>query len=164
MSTVSGVRIESCWNESATGAGATGGGISNVFPRPSYQQNISMPANLGSSNQGRGVPDVAAVADPYTGYAVFVDGSWTVVGGTSAVAPLFAGLAARINSQIGRRCGLINAPLYAASTDIFHDIATGNNSADGVVGYSAGPGWDAVSGWGSPDGVNLLQLFSAPTQ
>jgi kumamolisin len=162
MTAALGVRLETCWNESATGGGATGGGISNVFPRPSYQQNVTMPSNLRGSNGGRGLPDVAAVADPYTGYAVFVDGGWTVVGGTSAVAPLFAGLAARINNQLGRRCGLINGPLYEASTDVFHDITTGNNSADGVTGYTAGPGWDAVSGWGSPDGMNLLSLFSPP--
>jgi kumamolisin len=121
-----------------------------------------MPSNLGGSNEGRGLPDVSAVADPYTGYAVFIDGSWTVVGGTSAVAPLFAGLAARINNQLGRRCGLINTPLYASSSDVFHDITTGNNSAHGVTGYSAGPGWDAVSGFGSPDGMKLLALFAPP--
>jgi kumamolisin len=164
MTVVNGVRLETTWNSSTLGGGATGGGISDVFARPSYQQNTKMPVNQSGDVQGRGLPDVAAVADPYTGYAVFVDGSWTVIGGTSAVAPLFSGLAALIDDQLSRRCGSINLPLYAAaSDDKFHNIVTGNNSVDGVTGYTAGTGWNAVTGWGSPDGINLLQLFSTPT-
>jgi kumamolisin len=108
---------------------------------------------------------VAAVADPETGYAVLVDGLWNVVGGTSAVAPLFAGLIARINSQLGRPTGLINAGLYAAGSNSgFKDIVSGNNSYGGVQGYLATPGWDAVTGWGSPNGNGLLRLFSPPPQ
>jgi kumamolisin len=113
--------------------------------------------------QGRGVPDVSAVADPETGYAVFVDALWNVVGGTSAVAPLFAGLTARVNQQLGRFNGLINAALYAAGTaNGFNDITSGNNGYSGVQGYSAVPGWDPVTGWGSPGGNALLKLLSSP--
>lgn len=123
-----------------------------------------MPVNLNGGTTGRGVPDVAAVADPYTGYAVFVGGSWTEVGGTSAVAPLYAGLMARINSLAGKRFGLINTLIYGSTTTSgFNDITAGNNSADGINGYSAGVGWDAVTGWGSPNGDQLLQILNPPS-
>ena len=82
---------ETVWNDQD--GWATGGGISDVFPVPDYQKNISLPPSVNSNKRkGRGVPDIAANADSATGYNVLVDGQWTVVGGTSAVAPLIAGL------------------------------------------------------------------------
>jgi kumamolisin len=110
----------------------------------------------------RGVPDVSGDADPVTGYDVRIDGTDTVIGGTSAVAPLWAGLIARINSTRGSRVGYINPPLYAATSDL-NDITTGNNGT-----YAAGPGWDACTGLGSPDGTKIAALFehntTSPTQ
>ena len=88
-------RQESAWNSN----GATGGGISEVFGIPIYQQSLAMPVDRNGGTVGRGVPDVAAVADPNTGYATFVNGQWLIVGGTSAVAPLYAGLVARIKTN-----------------------------------------------------------------
>jgi kumamolisin len=106
--------------------------------------------------QGRGVPDVCGDADPASGYEVLVDGASTVIGGTSAVAPLWAGLLARINQSLGKPVGYLNPLLYSASADAgtsaaFHDITSGSNG-----GYSAGPGWDACTGLGSPNGAALL--------
>lgn len=151
-------RTEVAWNSS--GDGSTGGGISNVFARPTYQQNLSAPANLSGKLQGRALPDVAACADPSTGYAVLCDGLWNVVGGTSAVAPLYAGLLARINQIRGEHSGLINIHLYSAGAAAgFFDIVSGNNSCDGITGYQCGPGWDAATGWGSPGGESLLRLL-----
>jgi kumamolisin len=98
------------------------------------------------------VPDVAGDADPETGYNVFVDGQQTVIGGTSAVAPLWAGLLARINESLGTNVGYVNALLYSARVEsTFHDITSGSNGD-----YSAGKGWDACTGLGSPDGVALM--------
>jgi kumamolisin len=128
---------------------------------PDYQQTVSMPPNL-NGGPGRGLPDVAAVADPQTPYAVFVDGSWTDVGGTSAVAPFFAGLLARINSLQSKRIGFINPHIFSGAGVGFNDITVGNNSTGGVVGYSAGTGWDAVTGFGSPNGAQLLEILSQP--
>jgi kumamolisin len=106
---------------------------------------------------GRGVPDVAGNADPTTGYQVYADGKAQVVGGTSAVAPLWAALISRLAEATGQRFGLIQPTLYAGLTpgaDVagFRDITSGNNGA-----YSAGPGWDACTGLGSPDGTALLK-------
>jgi kumamolisin len=154
-----GARQETVWNDGD--GSATGGGISDFFAVPQYQQSLTMPANLATKFAGRGLPDLAAVGDPDTGYAVFVDGLWQVVGGTSAVAPLASGMMARINSVTGRTHGSINPVLYqAGSSNGFNDITAGNNSCDGVTGYTASIGWDAVSGWGSPGGMSLLKLLS----
>ncbi|HEY3714618.1 MAG TPA: S53 family peptidase, partial [Jatrophihabitantaceae bacterium] len=92
---------ETVWNDGAQG-GAGGGGISALFPVPAYQQGIDLPpsANAGAG-PGRGVPDVAGNADPQSGYQVLVDGQSLVIGGTSAVAPLWAGLIARLNANLG---------------------------------------------------------------
>ena len=110
----------------------------------------------GSSGGGRGVPDVAGNADPVTGYQIMSDGKSQVVGGTSAVAPLWSALIARLAQATGQRFGLIQAALYAGispGSDVpgFRDITSGNNGA-----YSAGPGWDACSGLGVPIGTDLL--------
>ena len=103
---------------------------------------------------GRGVPDVSGDADPVTGYQVRVDGKNMVIGGTSAVAPLWAGLIAVINGQLGRPVGFVHPALYRIGTSAFRDIATGNNG-----GYQAASNWDACTGLGSPNGVALLKAL-----
>jgi len=110
----------------------------------------------GTGGAGRGVPDVAGNADPTTGYQIYSGGKAQVVGGTSAVAPLWSALISRLAQATGQRFGLIQPALYAGvtpGTDVagFNDITSGNNGA-----YAAGPGWDACTGLGSPDGTTLL--------
>jgi kumamolisin len=147
---------EVVWNELANSEGATGGGVSTFFPLPSWQANANVPAPSGSTG-GRGVPDVAGDADPTTGYNIRVDGQDTVIGGTSAVAPLWAGLVAVANQQLGTPVGFIQPAIYAAkAVSAFTDITQGNNGA-----FSAGPGWDACTGLGSPIASKLIPLLAA---
>jgi kumamolisin len=146
---------EVVWNELANQEGATGGGVSTVFALPSWQANAKVPA-ASTSTGGRGVPDVAGDADPTTGYTIRVDGQTSVIGGTSAVAPLWAALAAVANQQLGAQVGFIQPAIYAAkSVSAFNDITQGNNGA-----FSAGPGWDACSGLGSPIAEKLIPLLA----
>jgi kumamolisin len=146
---------EVVWNELAGNEGATGGGVSNFFPLPSWQANSNVPAPSVSTG-GRGVPDVAGDADPNTGYTIRVDGDTTVIGGTSAVAPLWAGLVAVANQQLGTKVGFIQPAIYAAkAASAFNDITQGNNGA-----FSAGPGWDACTGRGSPKASALIPLLA----
>jgi kumamolisin len=154
------IRSEVVWNEGGSGGG---GGISSMNPLPSWQTGIVPPSVNPGKQIGRGVPDVCGDADPSTGYQIYYDGQPNVVGGTSAVAPLWAGLLARINQKLGTPVGYINPLLYSTigKSTAFHDIIKGNNDTTGQVGgYSAGKGWDACTGWGSPAGANLLQAFS----
>lgn len=145
---------EVVWNETAAGEGATGGGVSAVFALPTWQADVNVPT-APNGVAGRGVPDVAGNADPLTGYEVLVDGQDEVVGGTSAVAPLWAALVARLDQQLGKSLGHANATLYGIDGNGFRDITQGNNGA-----YMAGAGWDACTGWGSPDGAALLGALS----
>ncbi len=150
------ISSEVVWNE--PDMGSTGGGVSDEFPLPNYQESAGVPPSANSSQQvGRGVPDVAADADPATGYVVRVDGQDTVIGGTSAVAPLWAGLIARLNQGLGKPVGFVNPTLYglAPQSGAFRDITSGNNGA-----YAAGPGWDACTGLGVADGTKLMQAMS----
>ena len=150
------IESEVVWNEDSSGEGATGGGVSDVFPLPEWQQNSDVPAPTTSAG-GRGVPDVAGDADPSTGYEIRVDGETMVIGGTSAVAPLWAGLIALANQQNGVSAGFINPAIYAeGAKDAFRDITEGNNGA-----FSAGPGWDACSGQGSPIGSKVIQVLGS---
>ena len=150
------ITSEVVWNELANDEGATGGGVSNVFALPSWQANAHVPSPTGSTG-GRGVPDVCGDADPVTGYKVRVDGQSLVIGGTSAVAPLWAGLIALNNQQNGKSAGFIQPQIYAAkAASAFHDIVSGNNGA-----FSAGPGWDACTGLGSPIGSKIIALLGA---
>jgi subtilase family serine protease len=160
---------ETTWNEDANGAGATGGGISTIFPVPGYQSGIS-------GLTGRGVPDVAFDADPLTGVPiVFSQQGATLivpVGGTSVGAPAWAAIVALANQQAGRRLGFLNDTVYSilagsSYADGFHDITTGNNTVTGfgpngpitITGYNAGPGWDAVTGAGTPKVNSLVSLL-----
>ncbi len=148
---------ESVWND---GDGwATGGGISDIFDVPDYQKKISLPASVNSKqHKGRGLPDIAANADSETGYNVLVDGQWSVIGGTSAVAPLMAGLIALSNQKLKRPVGFINPKLYAAKQTVFKDITQGNNTTAKAGGYSAKKGWDACTGLGVPLGTVVSVL------
>ncbi len=157
------ITSETVWNELANNEGATGGGISEVFPLPSWQTGIGVPPSANPThNVGRGVPDVAGDADPTTGYVTLVDGDSEVIGGTSAVAPLWAGLIALINQSIGKPVGFINPLLYKTATTAadFHEITSGNNGA-----YKAGAGWNACTGLGSPIGTKVaVALGKTPAQ
>jgi len=152
------ITTETVWNDGAQG-GATGGGISTYFPVPSYQERLSATLTAGGTRPltHRGVPDVAGDADENTGYDVRVDGGDTVIGGTSAVAPLWAGLIARINSSNGKPVGYVNPTLYQNGT-AFHDITQGNNGD-----FAAASGWDACTGMGSPDGTKVALVLSGNT-
>jgi len=107
---------ETVWNDQS-GGGATGGGVSNVFPLPSWQDGFGVPTPTVQSG-GRGVPDVSGNADPNTGYNILVDGENAVFGGTSAVAPLWAALVARINQSIGKPVGFLNPLIYAQAVEL----------------------------------------------
>jgi kumamolisin len=145
------ISSETVWGGDEATDGATGGGVSIEFALPSYQANAKVPDNVDTGKPGRGVPDVAGNADPQTGYQTLVDGSPQVVGGTSAVAPLWAGLVALLNQSLAAPLGFANPRLYELlGTAAFHDITSGSNGS-----YSAAPGWDACSGLGSPDGTQL---------
>ena len=146
---------ETVWNDLPSG-GATGGGVSNVFPLPSWQKAFDVPAPSGK-NGGRGVPDVSGDADPNTGYNVLVDGESAVFGGTSAVAPLWAALVARMNQKLGKSIGFLNPVIYAQAVEAsgFHDITAGNNGS-----FKAGKGWDPCTGLGSPDGTRLVTALT----
>jgi kumamolisin len=146
------------WNDGAQG-GATGGGISTFFPAPPYQEGLTAVLTAGGiiPLTHRGVPDVAGDADENTGYDVRVDSSDTVIGGTSAVAPLWGGLIARINSANGKPVGHVN-PLLYQNGGAFHDITDGNNGD-----FAAAPGWDACTGMGTPDGSKIASVLNGNT-
>jgi kumamolisin len=149
-----GTLAEVVWNGGASG-GATGGGVSETFALPSYQQSAKVPVSINASHfKGRGVPDVAGDADPASGYEVYVDGHDAVFGGTSAVAPLWSALVALINQGRGKPLGYVNPALYKVGAHGFRDITSGTNG-----GYKAGAGWDACTGLGSPNGQGLLSLL-----
>jgi kumamolisin len=154
------VASEVTWNDGPQG-GATGGGVSSQFPLPSWQDAAHVPLSADPGHRaGRGLPDVAGDADPETGYQVLVDGQPAVFGGTSAVAPLWAALLARCAEALGHAPGYLNPILYQqlAAAGVTRDIVEGDNGA-----YQAAPGWDACTGWGSPEGSRLLaQMGQAP--
>ena len=150
------ITAEVVWGDTGNGEG-TGGGISTLYPVPDFQQA----ANPGT---GRGVPDVAGNAAQPSGYAAVVNGAAKVIGGTSAVAPLWAGLAALINEKADLPIGFFLADLYAAP-ELLRPITEGDNKPKGTtIGYSAGPGWNACTGLGVPQGMALFGKFAARDQ
>ncbi|MGV3465508.1 MAG: S53 family peptidase [Heyndrickxia sp.] len=152
---------EIVWNEENNGS--TGGGFSTYFMSPEWQRNISLQNDEeGAHQEKRGVPDVAGNADPLTGYQIFVGGQEYVFGGTSAVAPLYAGLVVNLNQQLGRPIGFVNPLFYqlSASDNSFRDIIDGNNDTVGNGSYKAKVGWDACTGLGSIDGAKLLNALT----
>lgn len=153
------IAAETVWNDGGSG---TGGGISAVQPVPAFQAHTALGVNLSTGKPGRGVPDVCGDAAPATGYQLVVQGQAQLIGGTSAVAPLWAGLIARINQARGGKAGFFLPQLYQAPGTL-NDITQGDNIAAGSsLGYRAGPGWDACTGLGSPNGRRLLALLGAP--
>jgi len=161
-----GTRLDSTgevvWNNGPNSA--TGGGVSDFFALPDWQTNANVPpgANPGGKS-GRGVPDIAGDADPDTGYVILLNGQEEVFGGTSAVAPLWAGLVALINQKLEKPVGYLNPLLYAhlATAGVFNDITEGNNGFLNIPSYQAGSGWDPCTGFGTPDGAKLLQALSS---
>lgn len=161
---------EVVWN---TGAGsASGGGYSKYFKAPAYQQKY-LPASIAAQSMGyRGVPDVSLNADPNTSIPVYLsfmpDPGYYLFGGTSSGTPQWSGLVADANQMAGHPLGFINPSLYKIGHDpllysqTFHDIVKGNNKQGAVAGYSATPGWDAASGWGTPNAAYLLPLLVNP--
>ncbi len=156
---------EMAWNDNTE---ASGGGYSSPFPRPSYQDG------LARARATRGVPDVAANADPSTAMALeFGGGELRPNSGTSAAAPLWAGVIALADQEAGHPLGFVNPTIYAIARGpayhrAFHDVVTGDNSvlwSTGVfAGYTAGSGWDPVTGWGSPDAQYLVPLLAHASQ
>jgi kumamolisin len=155
---------ETVWNQDESGGGAggaSGGGVSTVFgpPDSAYQADAGVPSP-SSGTGGRGVPDVSGLADPNTGVQVVdVRGDFdkqNTSGGTSATAPLWAALIARINQGLQARTGFLNTLLYTKfSTGVLFDVTEGDNG-----NFQAGPGWDPCTGLGSPDGGALLNALS----
>ena len=151
------IEKETVWNNST---GASGGGFSNVFPLPDYQQSTSVAEKAKTAGiSGRGMPDVASDGDPKTGFMIRVNGKFPVGAGTSAAAPVWAGLIARINQKLGHSVGFLNPVLYQSSAGLqssgaLRAITVGNNGA-----YQAGPGWNACTGFGTPDGAKLMDAL-----
>ncbi len=162
---------EKTWNGGSVANGGGGGGISTVWPIPSYQSGVVSAASKGSTTM-RNVPDVSLDADPNTGYAIYSGGAWVVYGGTSCAAPLWAAFTALVNQQRAANglgtLGFANTPIYAAAKGAnyaadFHDIADGSTN----LYYPAVAGYDDATGWGTFNGANLLADLSgtpaAPT-
>ena len=158
---------ETVWNWG--GGTGSSGGISTYYALPSYQQGISMAANQGSTTM-RNVPDVALTADQV--YVVYNNGSAGAFGGTSCAAPLWAGLTALINQQAAAfgqpTVGFLNPALYtlgkgSSYATTFHDTTTGNNfSSSSPSQFSAVAGYDLCTGWGTPNGTNLINALAGP--
>ena len=150
------ITSEAVWNDGAEG-GAGGGGVSAFFPLPTYQADLQTTGADGATSPltMRGVPDVAGDADPETGYNVRIDGTNTVIGGTSAVAPLWSGLLARVNQLAGQSVGYLQPVLYR-NPQALRDITQGNNGD-----FYAATGWDACTGLGSPNGQDVADLFTS---
>jgi uncharacterized protein (TIGR03437 family) len=164
---------EKAWNDSPLGKGllSTGGGVSEVFRKPSWQSGPGVP-----NDNFRDLPDISMAAAVYHDpYNIFTQGQWTWVGGTSASAPVFAGLVALLNQHLETNgLGNINPSLYRlaqSAPSIFHDVATGDNivpcdpgtpnCVNGRLGYTAGPGYDLTTGLGSVDAYALVTGWSA---
>jgi subtilase family serine protease len=160
LGTGSSITDEEVWNDLPDN-GATGTRVSDAFPLPSWQKAANVPTLVNPGNRrGRGLPDLAGDADPLTGYRAEVDGSNAVVGRTSAVAPLLAGLVALFSQALAGSVGYLNPNIYkevAVSPGTFHDITRGNDSA-----YQAQPGWAGCTGcWGGPGWSSHLKHFDA---
>lgn len=130
-----------------------GGGISAYHKRPTWNNGNGVPAG-----DMRMSSDVSLVSDPWTGYAIYVEGQWGEVGGTSAAAPMWAALWALSVENAGGRLGLANETIYRMGNSadygkLFYDVTSGNNGDHRGPGYNTGPNWDHPTGWGAPDGT-----------
>ena len=155
------ITSEVVWNETQSGEGASGGGVSVEFALPAWQQGVAVP-KAPNGQSGRGVPDVAGNADPETGYQVLVDGQAQVIGGTSAVAPLWAALVARCNQKLAAALGDVHAALYQIGARGFHDITSGNNGER--LAKRGRRGWDPCTGLGTASGATALLAALAALQ
>jgi kumamolisin len=158
--TIESSKAEVVWNQGPTAA--SGGGFSSIIPVPTWQSGSVVPANLKEEATGRGIPDVAGFA---SGYPIPRSNSGRKnLGGTSAVAPLLAGLIARVNQKMGRRIGYINPFLYTRSLGLlslaFRDIVKGSNRTNVTNRYDASEGWDPCTGWGRPVGLQVMNLLA----
>ena len=165
---------EYVWNDLAPTVGpdpqtiwwATGGGVSAYFAQPAWQSTANVPKSKTDQHIGRGVPDVAGNASFNSGYNITLSGNPETAGGTSAVAPLYAGLIALINAALGTKVGFINPLLYALQGAVCRsvDVSQGppDNGINGIPGYPAGAGWNACTGWGSINGGALLAALKSP--
>jgi subtilase family serine protease len=167
---------ETVWDDVSTGAGAGGGGVSEIFPIPAYQQQALSPRARAILGGHRGVPDISYNADDYSSsilvYTSFLAPSqgsaavgYYLIGGTSEGAPQWAGIVADLNQYAHAPLGFLNPKLYAlGGAGLFpafgHDVTTGNNGYDGVPGYKATVGWDPATGWGTPNFVLLPQNWA----
>ena len=146
--------METAWSGS-------GGGESRFIGRPSWQADLSVsPRNPGRA--GRLIPDISAYAHPTRGCKVVVDGNVARIGGTTIAAPLVTGLVADLNQQEGRNLGYITPTIYRelGRAGVLTPVTSGDNSADGVTGYKARPGWNAVTGWGVLDLKKLTRQLA----
>ena len=148
------IKSEKVWRG---GQFATGGGVSEKFARPEWQNGVEVPLRADKS-AGRGLPDVVATADPTLGYPIIAHGKTMPVGGTGAVVPLWGGLIALLNQANGHNLGYVTPRFYRefGPAGLLREITEGDNGVPGVAGFKAGPGWTPVAGWGRPDGVKLI--------
>lgn len=155
-----GIETEVVWNDGTDG-GVTGGGFSEIFPVPAWQEDVLTHDFIEPGKPGgRGLPDVAANASPRSGYHVLANGQRIVVGGTTAAAPLWAGLITLMNQCLGQHVGFFNQVLYwnLGPAGILGDITEGSTRQDEQAnpGHQARVGWDPCTGWGVPNGERLL--------
>jgi kumamolisin len=150
------VAAEKVWNDGFVG---TGGGVSEIFPVPAYQQQFALPPSVNDGATRRGVPDIAAAAAGQPGYRIILNGQPIAKDGTSAATPLWAGLIAIANAERGSPIGLLNPSLYA-NPSLCREIVTGNNRVNGN-GYDAGPGWNGCTGLGVPKGADIIAALAA---
>lgn len=155
---------ETTWNNGSPSNGAGGGGISTVWTQPNWQNGLSNSQNQASATM-RNVPDVSLNADPSVGYAIYMGGTWTIYGGTSCAAPIWAAFTALVNQQRATHglaaLGFPNPYFYVIGesstyTNDFHDIRDGSNN----LYYDAIPGYDDATGWGTMNGQNLFDELS----
>jgi pseudomonalisin len=150
---------ELTWNESASGLYASGGGVSTLYPKPTWQFGLGV-----ASDSKRDLPDVAMAAAIQDAYKIYADNQLMGVGGTSAATPVFASIMALVLQKVGQRQGLVNPVLYALAYNqnysggaaVFHDVTKGTNTVPGVTGYNAGAGYDMATGLGSVDATLLV--------
>jgi subtilase family serine protease len=164
---------ETVWNNNPNiDFSATGGGVSQYFKEPDYQKN-SLPASVQKVLKGhRGLPDISYNADPYTSVPVYLgflggnNNAFYLFGGTSEGSPQWAGITADANQYAHHPLGFLNPMLYSIGKhpslvkEVYHDITVGNNATGGLPGYSATPGWDLATGWGTPKAAALVKVLA----